>query len=164
MDSICCICNSSVDGENAAILAMSGYGSPRYICDGCDADLSCATGAKDVSEIKSAIDRISKKMAINNLEDTVVLKAIDEIMTGARERAEKIKAGEYDFSEEETAPEEAEPEEIPEELRETEEDRELDRMEAEKNKKLDKITNIVCLVFIIAALGFLAYKLITTFI
>ena len=162
MDSRCCICNSSVNGEDAAILTMSGYGSPRYICDGCDGELSVATGAHDVCEISAAMDRISKKMTGNNVDDTLVLKTVEEIMTEARERAEKIKSGSYDFSEEDTPCEEIS--EIPEELLETEEDRELDRKEAEKNKKLDKITNIVCIVMLAIAFGFLAYKLITTFI
>ncbi len=162
MESRCCICNAAVNGEEAAILAMSGFGSPRYICDGCDGELSLATGAHDVSAISAAMDRISKKMAGNNVDDTLVLKTVEEIMTEARARAEKIKSGSYDFSED--TPCEDEDSEIPEELLETEEDRELDRKEAEKNKKLDKITNIVCFVMLAIAFGFLAYKLITTFI
>lgn len=159
MDSKCCICKSAVDGESAAILAMSGFGTPRYICDGCDSELSLATGASELSEIGSAMDRISKKMTENKVEDPLVLKSVQEIMKDARERAEKIKSGEYDFSEDESN-DRGESEEIPEELLETEEDRELDRKEAEKNKKFDKISNIICLVLLAAAIGFLIYRVI----
>ena len=151
-------------GEDAPILAMSGYGTPRYVCDGCDADLTDATGAREIYDIKSAMDRISKKMTKNNLDDKVVLKTVDERMTAARERAERIRAGEYDFSEEDAAKEADEAEEIPEELRETEEDRELDRREAEQNKKLEKITNICCGTFFVAFIGYCIYRIITALI
>lgn len=164
MDSRCCICNCEVNSEDAAILAMSGYGSPRYICDGCDGELSLATGARELSDITEAMDRVSKKMTVNNVGDPLVLKSVEEIMTEARERAEKIKSGSYDFSEEEQANRSTEAEEVPEELLETEEDRELDRKEAEKNKKLDKITNIVCITVLVAALGFLVYKMLSSWL
>ena len=164
MDSVCSICNVRLDTENAAILTMSGFGSPRYICEGCDGELSLATRARDISEIGAAMDRISKKMTENNVDDSLVLKTVEEIMSEASVRAEKIKGGNYDFSDEEAAELEDGTEEIPEELRESEEDRELDRIEAEKNKKLDKITNIICIVAIVAAVGFFAYKLISALI
>ena len=163
MESVCCICKSQLDAESAAILTLSGYGTPRYICDGCDADISLSTSARDLSEIGAAMDRISKKMTKHNPEDPLVLKSVEEIMASANERAEKIKAGDYDFSAEDALSEEAD-EQIPEELLESEEDRELDRIEAEKNKKLDKITNIICLAIIAAAIGFLAYRIITRLI
>ena len=54
-------------------------------------------------------------------------------------------------------------EEIPEELRETEEDKETVRIEEERNKKIDKISNWVCLGIIAGALGFLIYRVITVF-
>ena len=77
------------------------------------------------------------------------------------ERREKIRAGEYDFSEDEIS--DAEEEEIPEELLETEEDIENERREAEKNKKPDRITNIICAVLGLAAVGFFIYKIIMTY-
>ncbi len=164
MDSICSICKATLDTENAAILTMSGYGTPRYICDGCEGDISAATGAREISVISSAMDRIGKKMTENNPDDSAVLKSVEEIMTEARLRAEKIKSGEYDFDEEAEIAEQESGEEIPEELLETEEDRELDRKEREKNKKIDRITNVVCMVLLLAAFGFLAYKIISRFL
>ena len=164
MDSKCCICKKEIDGESFAILTMSAYGTPRYICDGCDGELSRAMGAREISKITEAMDKIGEKMAKNNVDESIVLTTVNGIMTEARERAEKIKNGEYDFSLDEEISESEAEEEIPEELRETEEDRELDRKEAEKNKKLDKITNIVCFVMLAAALGFLIYKIVSSYI
>ena len=132
MDSKCCICKSAIDSESAAILTMSGYGTPRYICEGCDAELSLATSASELSEIGSAMDRISKKMTENNVDEALILTTVQEIMKEARGRAEKIKSGEYDFSEEMKSAEESCEEDIPEELQEIEEDRELDRKEADR--------------------------------
>jgi len=54
--------------------------------------------------------------------------------------------------------------EIPEELRETEEDKELDRKEAERNKKIDKIINWVSAILLLGVLGYAIYRLITNFI
>ena len=63
----------------------------------------------------------------------------------------------YDFSEEkESAAEEEDG--VPEELRETDEDKRLEEEEAKKNAKLDKITNWVCLAILIIAAGFLIYR------
>ena len=164
MNSKCCICKAEVDGDNSAILTMSGYGNPRYLCDECDCEISTATEAAEIAQIRGAMDRISKKMTKNNVDDPTVLKSVEEIMREARERAEKIKSGEYDFSLDKEVSDDVSEEEIPEELRETEEDRELDRKEAEKNKRFDKIANIVCLTLFVAALGFLIYKIIASYI
>jgi hypothetical protein len=63
----------------------------------------------------------------------------------------KIKEGTYDFSADEKMKEleeEASFDEIPEELQETEEDRELDKRDAEKQKKFDEIMNWVSLIAI----------------
>lgn len=163
MEKLCSICNKSVDSEAAAILTIGGFGNPKYICEECDGDFADATGAKDIIEISAAMDRISKKMTSIGADDKLVLKSVKEIMEEAYLRAEKIKNGTYDFSIEENNRESGD-DSVPEELRETEEDKELDRKESERNKKLDKITNWVCIGVLIALLGFIAYRVITTFI
>ena len=113
-----------------------------------------------MSDIDSAIDRISKKMTSARVDDGLVLKTVSELMASARERREQIRLGEYDFSEDEL-PEENE--EIPKELLESEEDVAAERLAAEKNKKYDKITNIICAVLALAALGFFIYRIIKTY-
>ena len=110
------------------------------------------------------MDRISKKMTENNVDDSLVLKTVEEIMSEASARAEKIKGGDYDFSDEEAAELEDGTEEIPEELRESEEDRELDRVDEEKNKRFDKIFSWVSGILIGAAVAFLIYRILDSYI
>lgn len=163
MEKLCSICNKKVDSETAAILTIGGFGNPKYICEECDGDLAEATGAKDVDAVSAAIDRISKKMSLTDSGDGLVLKTVEDIMAEASSRALKIKEGTYDFSADEPEACDVE-EEIPEELRETEEDKELDRQEAEKNKKLDKISNWISAIILLGVFGYAIYRLITTFI
>ena len=54
--------------------------------------------------------------------------------------------------------------EIPEELLETEEDRETERREAEKNAKFEKISNYICIAAMLAAFGYVIYRIFLTFI
>lgn len=163
MEKLCSVCNKKVDSETAAILTIGGYGNPKYICEECDGDFAEATGAKDLEAIKSAMDRIGKKMSLADPNDKLVLKTVEDIMTEASSRAKKIQEGTYDFSAEEKDSSKEE-QEIPEELRETEEDKELDRKEAERNKKIDKIINWVSAIVLLGALGYAIYRLITSFI
>jgi hypothetical protein len=163
MEKLCSVCNKKVDSETAAILTIGGYGNPKYICEECDGDFAEATGAKDIEAIKAAMDRISKKMTAIDQTDGLVLGAVGDIMEEASERAKKIQEGTYDFSAEKTEDLDGE-QEIPEELRETEEDKELDRKEAERNKKLDKIVNWVSAIALLGVLGYAIYRLIANFI
>lgn len=161
MQTQCSICNSAVESETAAILTMGGFAAPRYICSECESDLDTVSRGVEIEQISSALDRISKKMTKNNVDDRAVLKTIEELISQSKERARKIESGEYDFSEDET--EQEDDIGVPEELLETEEDKELDRKDAEMSKKFDKISNWVCLVILLAALGFLVYRIIQTY-
>jgi hypothetical protein len=87
------------------------------------------------------MERVGEKMAKNNVEDELVINTVTETFAAAAERAEKIKAGEYDFSLDEAECGDGEPE-VPEELLESEEDKRLDEEEAEVLKKSDKVINI----------------------
>lgn len=163
MEKLCCICNKKVDSETAAILTIGGYGNSKYICDVCDGDFAEATGAKDIEAIKASMDRISKKLTSSGQTDELVLKSVGEIMEQASSRAKKIQEGAYDFSAEE-AEESDEEQQIPEELRETEEDKELDRKEAERSKRFDKIINWVSAALLAGVLGYVIYRFITSYI
>lgn len=156
----CSVCRVGNCCEDSAILTLGGFGTPRYICDDCASDFDAAISERGVCEIDAAIERISKKMTSARIDDGLVLKTVEELMCSARERREKIRVGEYDFS---ADAEQTADEEIPEELRESEEDAELERKEAEKNKKYDKITNIICSVLGAAALVFFLYRIITAY-
>ncbi len=159
-EKMCSVCSARIESDDAAILTLGGFGTPRYLCDSCALDFDAAQAEREISEIDGAIDRISKKMTSAKIDDGLVLKTVEELMRAARERRDKIRAGEYDFSADEVTEGE---EEIPEELRETEEDVENEKKEAEKNKKYDRVTNIICAVLALAALGFFIYRIITTY-
>ncbi len=163
MEKLCSVCNKKVDSETAAILTIGGFGNPKYICEECDGDFAEATGASNIEAIKAAMDRISKKMTLADQTDKLTLSAVGEIMEEASERAKKIQEGTYDFSAEKNGDSDGE-QDIPEELRETEEDKELDRKEAERNKKIDKIINWVSAIVLLGVLGYAIYRLIPNFI
>ena len=158
MREVCSICKSPVDAENAAILSMGGFGTPRYMCSECESDFEAMTLARDVESINLAIARIGKKMSDAGIEDKVTLRTIEEVMKSSAERKEKIKAGTYDFSEE-AMEADSEDDGVPPELRESEEDIENERIKAEKYKKIDNFTNWVLLGAFIGALGFIVYRL-----
>lgn len=176
MQKLCCICNKIVDSDTAPILTVGGYGNAKYLCEECATDLDTATSARDFDTIKSAMDSIGEKMGKNNIDDELVIATVGELFIGAKERAKAIEAGEYDFSAEDadeataTAPteeseeteaeesgEESEEFDIPEELRETEEDKALDAKDKKSNAFYDKIFNWISIGIIVAALAAVAY-------
>ncbi|MBQ8689928.1 MAG: hypothetical protein IJ515_06165 [Clostridia bacterium] len=153
MEKRCSLCKRIVDSETAEILAMGGFGDPKYICDECAADIETATTSHEFEEIKSAMSRISDKMANNDIINRTTLSAIEEIFTDAKERAQRIKDGTYDFSEDEASvPEESL--EVPEELRESDEDRALDEKENKPHKTLNLIIDIVAAAVLVASITF----------
>ena len=74
----CCICEKTVEREDAPILAMGGAGYARVLCEECDRELQVATRGHDVEEIKAAINSLSTKMA-NGEPDTVTYRMMSEI-------------------------------------------------------------------------------------
>lgn len=151
----CSICLSEIDTETADILTMGAYGTPKCICDGCSGLMKTATEGREYEEILNAMDEIGKRMAAANIDDPRIIGTVSGIFDPSRERAEAIKAGTYDFSLDEK--EDGTPEELPEELLESEEDRELDRLEEENRKKWDKILNYVSIGVIVGAVAFLVW-------
>ena len=89
-----------------------------------------------------------------------VLEKMRELYAEAKERAEKIKSGEYDFSLDGEDEGESEDSDIPTELLESEEDRLLDEKEAEEAKRADKLVTAVSSVIFAAALIFFLLKFI----
>ena len=153
----CSLCTRAEVDDNAPILTMSAYGNPRYICEDCARDLDDATSARDYSVIKSAFDRLGEKIANQLVIDDFVNDTLQEVMSEAAERAEKIKNGEYDFSLDEEA-DEGEMDDLPEELLETEEDRKKDERDEERARKLDRILNVAFAVAIIAVAVYAFFK------
>lgn len=146
----CTVCAEIFDGAEASILTMSGFGNARFICPECSKLLDTVTLDTDYDKIISAMDSLGKRNALDPA-DSAAVTALTEILDGAKERAEKIKSGEYDFSLD-TETDSDELEEIPEELREREEDRALDEKEAKQNAVMDKISSWVCGAILVGAI------------
>lgn len=161
----CSICQRAIAEEEPKILSMGAYGTPRYICDECSADIDEVTLGRDYEKIAATMDKIGKLLADSN-PDKGTFNTVNSIMKDAAERAKKIKDGTYDFSLDEEDCDTGDDEgfdEIPEELLETEEDRELDRRDEEKSRKFDKFYNWVLTGVIIGAAGFIIWKIIDAF-
>lgn len=160
----CCLCNNKIGDENAPILTLGNSGWPRYICENCENTISTASLATEYEEIEEACRNLGDGMIAMHVEDAAVIEAVNDIIKTSMERANQIKDGTYDFSLDEVAEEAEESEEgeggakaefdIPEELRETEEDRALDEKEARSNKILDTVTSWLAGLILLGAVIF----------
>ncbi len=157
----CCICDRNIERDDAPVLAMGAAGNPRLLCEDCATLLDTATLGRNIEEIKPAIAKLSQLMA-NNDPDELTFSVVSELMLSAADRAKAIKEGSYDFSLDEEKGSEG-LDEIPEELLETEEDKEQDRLEEEKNKKFDKFYNYVLIGACIGVGLFIIWKLLEYF-
>ena len=180
----CCLCNNPIDAKNAPILTLGAAGWPRMICDDCDKRIVTASTAKTYEEIEAACRALGDGMVVMRVEDSAVIETVNGIIESSMQRAEQIKDGSYDFSldeaeeaessEDEVAPDEAdaadgedgegdtadggEEFDIPEELRETEEDRALDEAEAKQSKVLDTVVSWTSALIFLGAVIFFIVK------
>ena len=159
---LCSICHKKIETEEPAILTMSGFGNPRHICNECEKDLDNATLSKDPEIISEAIEKIGKKIRNANNDDELVLETVTGIIENATERGEMIKNGVYDFENDEAEESELE-DSVPEELLESEEDRELDKKEELTRANIDKIINYATLGIFVGVLGYIVYWIISRF-
>lgn len=160
----CCVCIKVIEREDAPVLTMGAFGTPRYLCDDCAADLDRAMFSHDPLEIEESIERLGKNMSDMSEADSQSFNTLYSLLTLSGERLKKIKDGSYDFALDEKIQEAQNDDsfvEIPEELQETEEDKALDARDAENQKKLDQFTNWVGIGAIIGTVGFIIYKLLT---
>ena len=157
----CVICDKIVEREDAPILAMGAYGNPKLLCDECADDIETVTTDRDYEKIADAMARLGDKMA-NFDPDSMTYRIVSVIMAKAAARAKAIKAGTYDFALDEV--EEEGFDEIPEELLETEEDRALDEQDEEAQRKFDSVFNWVSFGLVTAAVLFVLYRLLVTYV
>ena len=163
MSKNCCTCLAKIQNEDAPVLTMGAYGTPKLLCDDCAELVETANYGKDYDSIVAAMDRLTAKMSASNIDDRVTVATVTEMLAANADRAQKIKEGTYDFSlDDEKANEGID--EIPEELQETEEDRLLDEKEAEANAKFDKFLNWAWIGFGIAAAAYVIWMIIDRFI
>ena len=153
----CCICHNEINTETAPILYMGATGVPRCICDECDKSIEEMTKGRDSEAITQACRSIAKRLeeADNGDERTILL--IGGMLEGAKARAEKIAAGEFDFEAEENA-ESTEEFDITEDLMETDEDRALDERDEKIGKIIDTVTTWIMGLAIVGAIAFFILK------
>ena len=159
----CSTCLTRITSEDAPVLVMGAYGTPKLLCDDCAALIETITLGRDYDEITAAMQALTEKMSSANIDDRFTVNTVTKILADSAVRAQKIKEGTYDFTLDEQEDEESF-EEIPEELQETEEDRLLDEKEAEENAKFDKFMNKLWIVIGIAAAGYIIWKIIAAFL
>ena len=156
----CVICGKIITEESPAILTVGVYGDHGCICSECQALFDTATLGREYEKVAEAIETLCKIM-VDSSPDSKTFGVASAILSDAAERAKKIKAGEYDFSLDESKDED-ELDEIPEELLETEEDRALDKRDEEREKKFDKVFNYVTIGVFAAAAILILVKVITS--
>ena len=137
----CALCGRIPESEEPTVLAMGRYGKPRHLCEECEAQMDIANFGRDYDELVDAIDTLGKKATGFAANDEVTMDVMSAFLMRAAKRAADVKEGNYDFDAEDTTSDDEGFDEIPEELRETEEDAELDRRDAEAAKKFDKFLN-----------------------
>ena len=162
----CSICKREVNAENADIIAVGGYGNPRYICEDCVSVAEKLTYSESAEEIEAAMAELSKRIAASGVDDPVTVRAVNEMFKEAGERAKKIKDGTYVSSaeEKEVLSEQEDVLEVPEELRESEEDKALDEAEKINNRKFDRVLNWIMIILAAVALAAIAYFVIKRFV
>lgn len=158
----CCICFSKIDPETAPILTIGKLGNPRCLCPECESLFDTATLGKTYEEITEACREIGDTMTRHNADDETVFCEVNNIISSSMERAEAIKDGSYDFSLDEELIESTNAaevkEELPEELRETEEDIELDKKDQRVGKIIDTVTSWIAGLALVGAVAFFLLK------
>ena len=162
-EQVCSICKKTFTSEEPAVLAISAYGNPRYICEECEALLDTATLGTDTDEVGKAIGRLGSYAAGLNINDEVVFGSVSSLLEEANSRLTRILAGTYDF-EEDSAESDSMLEEIPEELLESEEDRLLDEEEAVAREKTDKLVTWISAIIFVGAMAYFLISLILRYV
>lgn len=153
----CSICKKEVDAEVASILTMGGFGNPRYLCDECAAEIDGMLTEREAERIEESMQKISAKLSLSASDDSVVLDTVNDIFSKAGERAKRIKEGTYDFAEDEAEDDEGF-DEIPEELKETEEDKAKDEKDSVMAKRLDRISSWIMAAAMVLAIAFIVLR------
>ena len=167
----CSICKGAAP-DDASILTVGRLGYPRYLCEECDNLLAEATTAKSYADISKAFDDLGQRIASGNIDDEIVSDAISEILGKARERAEAINDGSYDFSldstDEESADDaqeegavECDSEGLPFGAEEELTEEEIAKREKSERiaGKVNTITNWACAVIFLGVLAYCVWKL-----
>ena len=153
-DKHCSICMKDVERDDLPVLTM-GAGVPRLLCEECAALMDTATMGKDYDAIKSAMDEITAKMSAAGIDDRLTVETVTLTFGVAAERAVAIKEGKWDFALD--AAEAEGLDDIPEELAETEEDKQLDARDEKRGKVIDSVLTWVMAGVLTAAIAFMVW-------
>lgn len=159
----CSTCLTRITNDDAPVLIMGAYGTPKLLCDECAALVETITLGRDYDEITSAMQTLTERMSAANIDDRFTVNTVTKILSDSAVRAQKIKEGTYDFALDEEVEDESF-DEIPEELKETEEDRLLDEKEAEENAKFDKLMNKTWIIVGAVAAGYIIWRIVEAFL
>ena len=185
---ICSICLKKIDSENAPILTISGYGKPRYLCPHCEELVSVICESGDRKKVSEAIEKIGASLTVASVEDRPVFSALNEMIEDAKARLENPEVTDKEGEEARSAEEpcevtcedvaedvieegafaptagEAESEDdgfdIPEELRESEDDRKKDEADKKRGKIFDTVIGWAAAAILIGAIVFFVVKFI----
>ena len=159
MTNRCALCKKETDSENAAVLAFTSYATPKYLCEECENDIEKATRSMNIDEIESSIERVAEKLKQSDTDDRLVIQTVSDILNDSKDRLELIKSGDYT--------EEADEDEffeVPQELLESEEDKQLAKEQEEKDKTFDKYYNIGMIIAFAAFGAYLIYRIVKYFL
>lgn len=157
----CSVCQKDFDLETPSVLTMGRSMTPRYICPECEALMDEAIRATSATASREAIAKLGEILATSDSDDTPVILAVTSHLEEAKQRADAIEAGTYDFSLDERETEEFE---LTEDMLETEEDRELDRREEEQEKKLNNFLNWAWLVVGVGLVAYIVFMIVSRFL
>ena len=99
----CSTCLARLTNEEAPVLVMGAYGTPKLLCDECAALVETITLGKDHNEIAVAMQTLTERMSAANIDDRFTVNSVTKILEESSVRAQKIKEGTYDFSLDEAA-------------------------------------------------------------
>ena len=88
----CCTCLVRIENDDAPVLAMGAYGTPKLLCPHCASLVDTITIGRDYDEIASAMNEITERMSAANTDDRVTVETMTELLKNSAERAQKNKA------------------------------------------------------------------------
>ena len=151
----CCICHTEGLTEDAPILTHGAYGHARCLCPSCAEILDRVTTSCEAEELRASLRALTDLRLSNGDLDRPCCVTLNAITRQASGRLAALLDGTYQPSD---TIEEGDGE-LPEELLETEEDRELDRRDDEREARLDRGFNYVWIAVLVLVLGVCAYLL-----
>ena len=157
----CCTCLRRIENEDAPVLTMGAYGTPKVLCDDCATLVETINFGKEYDDIIAAMNALTDTMSSSNVDDRVTVETVTVMLSDGAKRAQKIKEGTYDFALDEV---EEGFDEVPEELQETEEDRLLDEKDKAASEKFDKFMNYAWIGIGIAAAALVIWKIVEMFL